>query len=75
VPIQRLNYIRINIVRAQLKGVAIVNHRFSKELFSLDFKKTIASAIVNLKQQRMNNFMGNAETPYIDKYKIYGSVD
>jgi hypothetical protein len=43
---------------AQLKGVAIVNHRFSKELFSLDFKKTIASAIVNLKQQRMNNFMG-----------------
>jgi glycosyltransferase involved in cell wall biosynthesis len=43
---------------AQLKGVTIVNHRFSKGLFSLDFKKTIASSITNLKQRRMNNFMG-----------------
>jgi glycosyltransferase involved in cell wall biosynthesis len=43
---------------AQLRGVAIINHRFSQELFSLDFKKTIAILILNLIQHRKNNFMG-----------------
>jgi glycosyltransferase involved in cell wall biosynthesis len=44
---------------AQLKGVRIVNQRFSKELFSGDFKKTIAVLLADLKEHRLNNFMGS----------------
>jgi glycosyltransferase involved in cell wall biosynthesis len=43
---------------SQVKGVAIVNQRFSKDLFSYDFKKTISGLLVNLKKHRLNNFYG-----------------
>lgn len=43
---------------SQRKGIAIINERFSKELFSDDFNKTIDALLVDLKQHRLNNFMG-----------------
>jgi glycosyltransferase involved in cell wall biosynthesis len=43
---------------AQIKGVTIVNQRFSKELFSDNFKKSIGVLLVNLKQHRSSNFFG-----------------
>jgi glycosyltransferase involved in cell wall biosynthesis len=43
---------------AQQKGITIVNQRFSKRLFSDYFGKTIRELLVNLKQHRLNNFMG-----------------
>lgn len=45
-------------LESQLKGVTIVNQRFSKELFSDDFKKTIQSLQISVEEHRLNNFMG-----------------
>jgi glycosyltransferase involved in cell wall biosynthesis len=45
-------------VDSQDKGVVIINERFLKKLFSGDFKNSIDSLLGNLKQHRLNNFMG-----------------
>jgi glycosyltransferase involved in cell wall biosynthesis len=49
---------QISWLDAQRKGVIMVKERFSKESFSYDFKKTIAGLLVNLKEHRLNNFIG-----------------
>jgi hypothetical protein len=60
-PIQRLNYIRISWLEHNLRELRLLIIGFQKIIF-IRFQENIASAIVNLKQQRMNNFMGNAGT-------------
>jgi glycosyltransferase involved in cell wall biosynthesis len=45
-------------LEAQLKGIAIVNQRFLKELFSDDFKKTIEKLRTSIVDHRLMNFMG-----------------
>lgn len=47
-----------NWLASQLNGVAIINQRFSKGLFSCDFKGTISGLLANIKQHRLNNFVG-----------------
>jgi glycosyltransferase involved in cell wall biosynthesis len=43
---------------AQLKAVSIVNECYSKELFAFDFMNSVINLLKNLKQHRLNNFMG-----------------
>jgi glycosyltransferase involved in cell wall biosynthesis len=43
---------------SQFKGFTIVKQKFSKEIFAQDFKKAINELLGNLRQHRLNNFMG-----------------
>lgn len=45
-------------LQAQKNGVEIMNQRYLRKLFEDDFAKQIAFLISNIKQHRMNNFMG-----------------
>ncbi|WP_281322731.1 glycosyltransferase [Flavobacterium aestivum] len=44
---------------AQQNGIAIINHRYSKELFKDNFISRILFLLANLQQHRLNNFMGS----------------
>lgn len=43
---------------AQKNGLDIINQRYVRSLFDLDFKEHIESLLNNLKQHRLNNFLG-----------------
>ncbi|MBE0392021.1 hypothetical protein HNQ02_002514 [Flavobacterium sp. 7E] len=43
---------------AQKKGLDIINQRYVRTLFEFDFKEHIESLLNNLKQHRLNNFLG-----------------
>lgn len=45
--------------KAQLSGFEIINQRYSKDLFESDFRTKIEFLSSNLKQHRLNNFMGS----------------
>ncbi|MFL9832383.1 glycosyltransferase [Flavobacterium sp. ST-87] len=45
-------------LQAQKNGVAIMNQRYLRKLFEDDFAKQIAFLLSNIKQHRLNNFMG-----------------
>lgn len=45
-------------IEAQLKGVEIVNERYSKNLFENGFKKKMEFILFNLKKHRLKNFIG-----------------
>ncbi|MFV8339997.1 glycosyltransferase [Flavobacterium sp. LB3P21] len=44
--------------KAQQNGIAIINQRYSKGLFEIDFRTKIEILQSNLEQHRLNNFMG-----------------
>jgi hypothetical protein len=44
---------------AQQNGIAIINQRYSKELFKDGFISRILFLLTNLQQHRLNNFMGS----------------
>jgi hypothetical protein len=44
---------------AQQNGIAIINQRYSKELFENDFTSKILFLLSNLEQHRLDNFMGS----------------
>ncbi|TWI43915.1 glycosyltransferase involved in cell wall biosynthesis [Flavobacterium glaciei] len=46
-------------LKAQQNGFEIINQRYSKGLFESDFRKKIEFLSSNLKQHRLNNFMGS----------------
>ena len=54
----RLYQDKILWLKAQKKGVAIINQRYSKDLFESDFIKRIEFLLFNLEEHRLNNFMG-----------------
>jgi glycosyltransferase involved in cell wall biosynthesis len=54
----RLCQDKILWLNAQKKGVAIINQRYSKDLFESDFIKRIEFLLFNLEEHRLNNFMG-----------------
>ncbi|MGZ9735230.1 glycosyltransferase [Flavobacterium sp. GNP002] len=43
---------------AQQNGIAIINQRYSKRLFEIDFRAKIEILQSNLEQHRLNNFIG-----------------
>ncbi len=45
-------------LQAQKNGVEIINQRYLRELFEEDFAKQINFLVLNIKQHRLNNFMG-----------------
>jgi glycosyltransferase involved in cell wall biosynthesis len=44
---------------AQQNGIAIINQRYSRELFENDFAVKILFLLANLEQHRLDNFMGS----------------
>jgi glycosyltransferase involved in cell wall biosynthesis len=44
--------------KSQENGIEIINQRYLKESFEIDFRKTISFLISNLDQHRLDNFMG-----------------
>ncbi len=45
-------------LQAQVNGIAIIKQRYLRESFEEDFAKQIDFLVANLKQHRLNNFMG-----------------
>ena len=45
-------------LQAQKNGITIIKQRYLKTLFKVDFAKQIDSLVSNVKQHRLNNFMG-----------------
>ena len=45
-------------LQAQKNGIAIINQRYLRTLFEDDFATQIAFLVSNIKQHRLNNFMG-----------------
>ena len=44
--------------KAQKNGIEIINQRYSKDLFEAEFRTKIDFLCANLKQHRLNNFLG-----------------
>ncbi|MBU2062023.1 MAG: glycosyltransferase family 4 protein [Bacteroidetes bacterium] len=44
--------------KAQLKGTTLLKERYRKNIFKNDFKNTVDQLLANIKQHRINNFMG-----------------
>lgn len=62
-------------LKAQQNGVAIINQRYSKDIFEADFRERIDFLLSNLEQHRLNNFMGEVlhhhtikSTKYMSKW-------
>jgi glycosyltransferase involved in cell wall biosynthesis len=45
-------------LQVQKNGIAIINERYLRKLFEHDFANQIAFLVSNIKQHRLNNFMG-----------------
>jgi glycosyltransferase involved in cell wall biosynthesis len=45
-------------LKSQQNGIKIINQRYSKNIFQIDFIRKIDFIILNIKQHRLNNFMG-----------------
>lgn len=50
---------KTNWLKAQQNGISIINQRYSKGLFEIDFRTKIEILRSNLPQHRLNNFMGS----------------
>lgn len=62
-------------LKAQQNGVAIINQRYSKDIFEADFRERIDFLLSNLEQHRLSNFMGEVlhhhtlkSTKYMSKW-------
>jgi glycosyltransferase involved in cell wall biosynthesis len=62
-------------LKAQQNGIAIINRRYSKDIFEADFRERIDFLSSNLEQHRLSNFMGEVlhhhtlkSTKYMSKW-------
>ena len=62
-------------LKAQQNGIAIINQRYSKDIFEADFRERIDFLLSNLEQHRLSNFMGEVlhhhtlkSTKYMSKW-------
>ena len=59
--------------KAQKNGIEIINQRYSKDLFEAEFRTKIDFLCANLKQHRLNNFLGTLLQHYTLKRTKYMS--
>ena len=59
--------------KAQKNGIEIINQRYSKDLFEAEFRTKIDFLCANLKQHRLNNFLGTLLQPHTLKSTKYMS--
>ena len=58
---------------AQINGIAIIEKRYLRSSFEVDFKKQIEFLLRNLQQHRLNNFMGELLQHHTLKSTMYMS--
>lgn len=66
---------KLNWIQSQIKGYKIINSRFDKQLFAMDFKLRLEDLFLNIKAIRRRNFIGaillrnqNLATKYMSKW-------